>query len=453
MDTGTIPTCADKFIKAINDRDSKALSCLFPPGAFLVDESITFTDRAAIQTWADNGLIEHGARAVKVLDFQGDGRTTADIKILMDGDFAEAYGITEAFPLWLHFALDGDEPAAAQIKHLRIDTLDPGTWCHRAVWAAKGLPDAPLEAVRCDMRPVPVPPTGWVRVRMKASSINYHDIFTLRGWVMPGTTFPRVLGNEGVGVLEDGSEVIIYPVMSDTKDGGPDYNITLDPERHIFGEQVQGLMSEYAIVPEANLVPKPAQLPMNTAAVLGVAWLTAYRLLFTLSGLKPGQRMLVQGSAGGIATGLIRMGIAAGMEVWVTGRSTEKQQLARDMGAHHVMGPDAALPVKVHAVFNLSGAATWKHSMASVAHGGTVLVCAVHGGATLETDVSDLFLRGITVRGSYMGTMDEFRGLVDFVTRHNIEPLIDAVVPLEGVREGIEKMAAGRVRGKIVVRI
>ncbi len=451
MDLSTLPFPCRGFIESINNRDSKSLAELFSEDCLLIDESNYYRDHSVICSWSDHSLVSREAKILRILDVRADSPTAPEVKVLMDGDFVADYGITEPFPLWLHFTLP--DAGSKEISRLRIDTFEPGTWVHRAVWAAKGLPDAPLDALRCDVLRVPSPPEGWVRVKMTASSLNYHDVFTLRGVTTPDTKFPVTLGNEGVGTLEDGTEVLIYPVMSDTQTRDSGYDITVDPTRHVFGEKVKGLMSEYALVPEANLIPKPASLPVTTAAVLGCAWLTAYRMLFTASGLKAGQRMLVQGSTGGIATGLIQMGVAAGFEVWATGRTAAKREAALRLGAHRVFAPDAELPDRAHAVFNLSGAATWDHAMASVANGGVVILCAIHGGAKVELDIMDLFVRGVTVKANYMGTMDEFKSLVEFVTRHKIEPLIDAVIPLEEVRDGLGRMIAGDVQGKIVVKM
>ena len=454
MDPTTLSFPCRGFIESVNNRDSKSLAELFSEDCLLIDESIYYRDHEAIRNWSDHSLVSHEAKIIKILDVRADSPTAPEVKVLMDGDFVADYGITEPFPLWLHFTLP--DAGSKEISRLRIDTLEPGTWVHRAVWAAKGLPDAPLDALRCDVLRVPSPPEGWVRVKMTASSLNQHDVFTLRGVTTPDTKFPVTLGNEGVGMLDDGTEVLIYPVMSDdaqTQDQDPGYDITVDPKRHVFGEKVKGLMSEYALVPAANLVPKPADLPDTTAAVLGCAWLTAYRMLFTASGLQAGQRMLVQGSTGGIATGLIQMGAAAGFEVWATGRTAAKREAALRLGAHRVFPPDAELPAPAHAVFNLSGAATWEHAMASVANGGVVVVCAIHGGAKVELDIMDLFIRGVTIKANYMGTMEEFKSLVEFVSQHKIEPLIDAVIPLEQVRDGLGRMIAGDVQGKIVVKM
>lgn len=341
-----------------------------------------------------------------------------------------------------------------------------------AVWAAARAisSDHPLTEVRCSPVPVPEVTGGYTRVKMTRTSLNRHDIAALGGIAAP-STFPVTLGCEGVGRLEDGSEVLIYPVVADgdtaaSATNGTDngtfahieragQNATTDGCRHASGRVIiQGLMSKYAVVPTANLVPKPEGLPLNSAAVLGCAWLTAYCMLFTLSGLERGETMLVLGSSGGVATALIQMGSAAGMDVWATGRTEETRALARRLGADHVISPSDEVPVRVRAVFHLGGQ-TWEQAVGSVADGGSIIMCGSHGKEYPGTRTVETHSRHYTMRTGFLGSMEEFKSLVGFVMKHAIRPLIDSVVPLDGedVSRGFERMLAREVSGKIVVAI
>jgi len=196
-----------------------------------------------------------------------------------------------------------------------------------AVYASEGNLENPLASLVVGERPEPIVPEGWVRVKVSHASLNRHDIFTLMGVTAQAVpiAFPMILGNDGAGTLDDGSEVIIYPVM-----GSPDWrgDETLDPDWNIFSERVPGTFADYVAVPRRNAISRPAGISALDASVLGTAWLTAYRMLFTKSGLKPGQTMLVQGGSGGVATALIQLGCAAGIEVWATSRTREGRELA-----------------------------------------------------------------------------------------------------------------------------
>ncbi|KAH8820645.1 hypothetical protein F5884DRAFT_660886 [Xylogone sp. PMI_703] len=317
-----------------------------------------------------------------------------------------------------------------------------------AVYAERGDFDNPLSALRVGQRPVPTPPEGWVKVKISAAAVNYHDIFTLKGVGPYPIEFPRILGCEGCGTLEDGTEVMLYPVITDKDYRGVE---TLDPKRHVFQELIDGALAEYVISPALNVIPRPKELPVNTAAVLGIAWLTAYRMLFNKSGLRPGQTMLVQGCSGGVATALIQLGVAAGMQVWCTGRSEEKRKLAEELGAARTFPPGHKLPEFVDAVFDVSGAATWEHSIASVKPGGTVLNCGGHGGFTVPTDLGRVFVEQITIRGSYAGTLDELKDLISFVVQKKIAPKIGLVLPLSEAEKALKAMHDGATNGKIVL--
>jgi NADPH:quinone reductase-like Zn-dependent oxidoreductase len=219
-----------------------------------------------------------------------DGRAYAHI--IMDGDFVKDFGIHEPFDLFLAAKLNNDK-----IQHFVMGDLDLKRPAMRSVYASAGSPTDPLSSIRINRRNVPELKEGYVRVRMQAVGLNFHDIFTLRGVGMHEIRFPMILGNEGAGVLDDGTEIAIYPNLTTDPDFKGDE--TLDPHRHVFGELVQGNLAEYAVIPKRNAVPRPKTLDANAASVMGIAWLTAYRMLFTRAHLRAGQTVLVQGSSGG----------------------------------------------------------------------------------------------------------------------------------------------------------
>src|SRR6202171_2268994 len=223
-----------------------------------------------------------------------------------------------------------------------------------AVYCQKPHSDEPMAGLVLGDRPEPKMPEGWVRVKVSHASLNRHDIFTLRGITSheEGLTFPMILGNDGAGTLDDETPVVIYPVLvSDDWRGGE----TLDPHWHIFGEFVQGPFADYVAMPRRNAIPLPHGISALDASVLGTAWLTAYRALFTKSRIQPGQTLLVQGASGGMSTALIQMGTAAGVETWVTSRTPEGRALAERLGAHRTFGQNENLPRRVDVVVDNIG--------------------------------------------------------------------------------------------------
>src|SRR6266487_1640709 len=181
-----------------------------------------------------------------------------------------------------------------------------------------------------------------------------------------------ILGCDAVGLDADGAEVVVYPVISEA---GSVADETLDTRRSLLSERYPGTFAERVAVPRRNLVPKPAELSAVEAACLPTAWLTAYRMLFVKSGLRPGQTVLVQGSSGGVASAAIALARIAGYRVWATARSEPKQAAAVSLGAHDAFASGARLPERVDAVLETVGAATWSHSLRALKPGGRIVVC------------------------------------------------------------------------------
>jgi len=198
------------------------------------------------------------------------------------------------------------------------------------------------------------------------------------------------------------------------------------------------------------VLPKPPSLSSAQAAVMGTAWLTAYRMLFTKARLRPGQRMLVQGASGGVSTALVQLGRAAGFHVWVTGRSPEKRALAERLGAHETFQTGERLPGRVDAVFESVGAATWSHSLRSLRPGGAVICCGATSGPNPPADLQRLFFLQLRVEGSTMGTRQELADLLDFAASAGLGPEIGRELPMVEAEEGFRSMIAGETAGKVV---
>ena len=316
-----------------------------------------------------------------------------------------------------------------------------------AVYAAEPNKDDPLASLTVGDRPEPDVPEGWVAVNVTAASLNMHDIWTLRGVGIKPEQFPMILGCDGAGTLEDGTEVVLHSVIGDPAWAGDE---TLDPKRTLLTEKHQGTFADTVVVPARNAVPKPDGLTAAQASVMGTAWLTAYRMLFTKSGLRPGQTMLVQGASGGVATALVQLGRAAGMRVWATGRTDEKRALAEKLGAHATFPAGERLPGKVDAVFETVGEATWAHSMRALRPGGVIVCCGSTSGPNPGADLQRLFFLQLSVIGSTMGTRDELADMLTFVANAGIAPEIGLELPFARAEEGFRAMMEGETSGKIV---
>lgn len=318
-----------------------------------------------------------------------------------------------------------------------------------AVYAQSMNSADPLSGLVIGERPEPEVLPGWTTVTVKAASINHHDVWSLRGVGLREESLPMILGCDAAGYDEDGNEVIVHAVISD-----PDWvgDETLDPRRSLLSERFQGTFAERVAVPKRNVIPKPAGLSFAEAACLPTAWLTAYRMLFTQTDLKPGDTVLVQGAGGGVATAAIALARAAGFTVFATSRDEAKRAQALGLGAHEVFESGARLPKKVDAVMETVGAATWSHSVKSMRPGGTIVISgATSGDAPSHTELTRIFFQQMRVHGSTMGTREELRALADFMANTNVRPIIDAELPMENAAAGLQRVIDGDVFGKIVL--
>lgn len=317
-----------------------------------------------------------------------------------------------------------------------------------AVTAARVDADNPLTGLVLGEHADPSPPQGWTTVSVKATSLNHHDVWTLRGVGISADRLPIVLGCDAAGVDEDGNEVVIYAVVGDPEAGGGDE--TLDPSRSLLSERYDGTFAERVAVPRRNLLPKPSCLSFAEAACLPTAYLTAYRMLFGKTGLQPGATVLVQGAGGGVATALILLGRAAGYRVWATSRSAVKRERAVELGADQAFPSGARLPERVDAVLETVGEATWAHSLRALKPGGTIVISGATSGSMPPADLSRVFFLQLSVVGSTMGTRDQLGRLLKFCEQTGVRPRIDRTLPLASAADGFAAMISGELFGKVV---
>jgi NADPH:quinone reductase-like Zn-dependent oxidoreductase len=308
-----------------------------------------------------------------------------------------------------------------------------------AAYAAAQDPESPLSGLEVGERPEPDVPDGWELVTVRAATLNHHDLWSLRGVGLPEERLPMILGCDAAGVTADGREVVLHAVVDDEQGWS------------IFSERHQGTFAERVAVPRANLLDKPAKLSFAEAACLPTAYLTAYRMLFVRGALRPGQRVLIQGAGGGVATAAILLAAGAGIEVTVTSRDEGRLERARELGAHVTLGSGERVPNRVDVVIETVGKATWKHSIRSVAEHGKIVVAGATSGFDPSAELRHVYYRQLDVLGSTMGTRDELRDLVNFLAVTQIRPVIDSERPLSEARDAFARMEAGEEFGKLAL--
>ena len=319
----------------------------------------------------------------------------------------------------------------------------------------------------------PVPEDGEVLIEVRAAALNHLDIWVRGGAKAFSLDMPHVLGTDAAGEViglgpdvhgvEAGDEVVIYPGLPC---GCCEHCVRGEHSQcesfGIVGATRPGTYAEKITVPAANVRPRPQNLSFAEAAALPVAYLTAWRMLMHRACLEPGETVLIHGIGGGVALAGLQICDLLGAEAIVTSSSHEKLQRAADMGAKHTINyletEDVAEVVMdvtggrgVDVALDSVGAQTWGINLRAVRRGGRVVICGVTTGPTAETDLQALYWNQISLLGSTLGSLDEFRQLLRTVETGDLKPLLDSIHSLEQAPQAMEKMEKGEQMGKIVL--
>jgi NADPH:quinone reductase-like Zn-dependent oxidoreductase len=315
-----------------------------------------------------------------------------------------------------------------------------------AAYASEINPDDPLAGLAVGEIDEPPTPDDWVTVEVRASSLNHHDLWSLRGVGLPAERLPMILGCDAAGVDPQGNEVVVHGVIGEAQGGDE----TLDPGRTLLSEKWPGTLAQRVRVPRRNLLPKPAELSFAEAACLPVAWLTAYRMLRTRGRLTEGGSVLVQGAGGGVATAAVVLALALGARVYATSRDPDKRERIAALGAT-ALEPGARLPERVDVVVETVGAATFEHSLKCATQGGRIVVSGATSGNLVKVDLRRVFFLQLDILGCTMGTREELAELLELCVSRGVRPLIDSEYAFSDVRSAFERLESGEVFGKLVL--
>ncbi|MFY1654903.1 zinc-binding dehydrogenase [Solwaraspora sp. WMMB762] len=312
----------------------------------------------------------------------------------------------------------------------------------RAVFASTVDADDPLAALCVGELPEPdLPAPDWTVVEVRASSLNHHDLWSLRGVGLPADRLPMILGCDAAGVDDAGNEVVVHSVVPDPA----------DPRgMSILSERYPGTFADRVAVPRSNLIPKPAGLTFTEAACLPTAWLTAYRMLTTRGRVDQAESVLVQGAGGGVATAAVVLAVVLGKRVYATSRDAEKRERVAALGAT-ALAPGSRLPERVDVVIETVGAATFDHSMKSAAPGARIVVSGATSGHLPAVDLRRVFAMQLEILGTSMGTPDELRDLLALCAQRGIRPVVDTEYAFSEVRDAFTRLHTGRTFGKLVL--
>jgi len=314
--------------------------------------------------------------------------------------------------------------------------------------------------------PIPTPARDEVLVRVAATALNFHDIFTRRG--MPGVKIklPVVVGSDIAGTVEAlgqdveprwlGRRVLIDPVMR----GGDRVGM--------LGETVDGGRAEFVAVHESMLVDIPPEVSFEQATALPLAYGTAYRMMITRGGVKAGERVMVLGASGGVGVACVQLGRMVGAEVLAFTSSRLKSERLAALGAAHVANyverpfldivkeiygkPRINGTGGVDVAVNFTGGDTLPATQRCVKMNGRILCCGATAGFDLSLDARYWWTYEHTMIGSDGWLKEDLETLLGLVAAGRLAPVIDKVLPLEETAEGERLLEERAVVGKVLLK-
>jgi len=323
--------------------------------------------------------------------------------------------------------------------------------------------------------PDPQPRKDEVLVRVRACSLNHLDVWVRKG--LPGVKLPHILGSDVAGEIVERGEYV-----GEFKSGGckTGQRVLLAPmyfcghcekcvaglqnqcrEFSVLGNAVDGGNCELIAVRAANVIPIPDTLDFNQAASLPLVFVTAWHMLVTRAGVRPGQTVLVLGASSGVGIAAIQIAKLFHCRVITTAGDEAKLEKARSLGAdfginHYQQKISEEVrkitnKVGVDIVVEHVGAATWDESVKSLKSSGTLVTCGATTGPEVKIDLRHLFARQLRLLGSYMGTMADLHEVLGHVFAGRLKPVVDRVFPLKDLRAAHEYLEKSQMFGKIVV--
>lgn len=336
-----------------------------------------------------------------------------------------------------------------------------------AIFSQHGGP----EVIRISEVAVPEPGPGEVRIQVQATSLNHLDLWLRRGTPI-SIPMPHIGGSDIAGEVDragpgegvpEGTRVLADPSLDwEWFEGARRGDDLPNPKFRVLGEHTQGGLAEYAIVPAANLMQIPDATSFEEAAAAGLVFVAAWRALINRGRLRPGERVLITGGSGGVATAGIQIAAWAGAVVFAVTAGRKNAERLRELGADVVIDrqegslgellKEATGKRRVDLVLDSVGEAGWGDLIKALNVGGRLVTYGATTGPEAMTDLRHVFWKQLTILGSTTGSPSEFREVMSMVFTGSLTPTIDRVLPLDQTEEAHRLLEAGEVCGKLVIR-
>jgi len=314
--------------------------------------------------------------------------------------------------------------------------------------------------------PDPAPGDGDVVLRVRAASLNYHDVFTRRG--MPGIRIPMpaIMGLDVAGEIVALGSGVAGSRIGDRVLGDPINRV----EGGLTGETVHGGLAEYCRLRAHQLIAIPDSVRFAEAAALPCAYGTARRMMVAKGHIAAGEKVLILGASGGVGVCCVQLAKLAGATVIAATSSAEKATRLRALGAHDIIdyaqedfvqavyarygkparrgaGSDRGLDV----VVNYTGGDTWTKSLRILRVGGRLLTCGATAGYDPPEDIRFIWTFELQILGSNGWAREDVTALLDLVQTGKLQAVIDETFPLERAEEALLRLENRQVFGKLIV--
>ncbi len=308
-----------------------------------------------------------------------------------------------------------------------------------------------------------------VRIKVMACGVNHVDLYLRQGIIGATIPLPAIPGREVAGEVEEVGDLV--------EDFSPGDRVTVIPRfpcgkcepcrigeegMCLQAESLPGGYAEYTKAPASSLLLLPTEVSFDAAAAVALAYLTAWHMLLARAQLKSGEDVLVHAAGSGVGTGAIQIAKLSGARVIATASTDEKLAKAKELGADEVINyaqedfRDAVIGLTegrgVDVVVEHIGAETWEKSIDCLAYNGRLVTCGAHTGVYGRVSIQEIFIKQISIIGSYLGSRHELAQLLRVVARSEIVPVIDSLYPLEGAVEAHRVMEGRRQFGKLLIK-
>ncbi|HMK30771.1 MAG TPA: zinc-binding dehydrogenase [Terriglobales bacterium] len=326
------------------------------------------------------------------------------------------------------------------------------------------------EVLKFEDIPEPALRKDQVLIRVRACALNHLDLWVRKG--LPNIKLPHINGSDVAGVIEEvgeyvtglqkGERVLLAPMTFCNRcpacTAGKQ---NFCREFTVLGYDNDGGNRELMAIPAVNAIPIPDPLGFNEAASVPLVFVTAWHMLVSRAGIRPGQVVLVLGAGSGVGTAAIQIAKLFHATVIATAGGEGKLARARELGADYTVDhyqQKISEEVKkitgrqgVDIVFEHVGAATWDESMKSLKPGGTVVTCGATTGPEAKVDIRFLFVRQLSILGSFMGTMGDLHEALGHVFSGRLKPVVDKTFALKDAAEAHRYLESSQMFGKVVL--